>query len=321
MSTSWRRARPKEIPTRHRSSLLPAAVPMALLVAWVAVLHFRTQERLLSAALASNMTGLTAPTRPAVERSLVAVVIGPVDDAVNTANTARLFEWLADEAGLVPAKPVACPDEATAIDALASGRGQIAILSAEGYVRAKRLNPALDVLATELRWDDGRTKLVDATAVCVVALKSTGTANAVITPGDRPRVAFTSGDSLHGYRYPIALLAGAGMAHGSFTETFTPDPAAALLAGTTDLATLTETALRQARTKSGDVFRVVAQSQPLPNRCVVASASLPTDVRAKLAGLLADVDPSLVDGLGAHGFVRRPDAFYDATRRLLDAIR
>jgi ABC-type phosphate/phosphonate transport system substrate-binding protein len=329
MSISPRHPRPQDKPTDHRSSFVPAAVPMVLLVMWIATLHFRNQERLLSAALAigpDDQAGTveTTTTAPAVvARPLVGLTVGPAD-APTTEAAQQFFTWLAQASGSTPGDAITRPTDDDALTALTTGHAQIALLSPEAYVRAKALMPDLDLLGTEIRWDDARTKLVDATTIYLVSLKSRHDLTTLSPTGTDPdahrlRVAFTSRDSLCGYRYPAALLAGAGLTTGTFDESFTPDPAGALTSGATDLAALTDTAFHKAIARSGDVFRVLKQSAPLPNRCVVATGSVPVDVRAKLAALLVAIDPQRVTGLGAHGFVRRPDAFYDATRQLLDA--
>ncbi len=320
---AWRLRRDQSTSTprdqKRKGATVAALTPMALVAFWVALHHFRHQEQIFSAALADNAAPGAVVNQRQMLPALVGTIIGPQSpEAVES--TQKLFDWLATGTAMTSMDRIQFENDDAAMASLAATNGvRLAILSAEDYIGARQIVPDLELLATELRWDDERSRLIDSTTIYIVSLKSRSVPpTSAESPASRLRVAFTSRDSLNGYRYPTALLAHNGIATGTYDETFTADPIDALLTGSADFAAVTDVTLRKAQARSGDVFQIVHQSAPLPHRCIVARPPLPADVRAKIVKMLVDIDPKLIEGLGAHGFVRRPDAFYDTTRQLLN---
>lgn len=208
------------------------------------------------------------------------------------------------------------------ISLIALGEVQLAALSPVPYVQAKRQNPDLDLLVTELKWDEGHTTLIDSYEGFIVALRSRSD---LTGPGDLRgrKVAFVNTESSSGWRYPNAELRKLGIdirsaaAQTVFLGSH-PRVTDAIAAGSVDAGATWDYNLKEAVRLHGDVFKVLLKTPPIPNICLVAHPKLDPVLRTRIRELLAHADPSLFTATPMQGYVVRPDAFYDVVRTLID---
>lgn len=144
------------------------------------------------------------------------------------------------------------------------------------------------------------------------------------------RLAFTDPASTSGCLYARLLLRREGIDERShFRKVFYlgrhDRVIEALLAGAVDVGAVAATAYRQARLERGDLFVILAASEPIPLPPIVVAPHFPEQRRALYREVLTDLspdDPALA-GLqqSLHwpvvGFESRDDAFYDSAREAL----
>ncbi len=207
------------------------------------------------------------------------------------------------------------------IDLIAHGNVQLAVLSPVPYVQAKRKNPELDLLLTELKWNEGKTAAIDSYQGYIIALKSR---TDLATPTDLrgKRLGFVNTESSSGWRYPNALLLAAGInARSEATALFLgshPRVTDAIVAGSVDAGATWDFNLNEAIAKHGDVFKILMRSPPIPNICLVAHPGVPAELRERIRAVLPTADAALFAKTPMQGYVVRPDSFYDVVRTLID---
>ena len=206
------------------------------------------------------------------------------------------------------------------IDLSAHGGIDLAVLSPVLYVQAKRKNPAVELLATELKWNEDRTALSDSYAGFLVTLVDSGISSAADLRGKT--IGCVNLESTSGWRYPNAACKTLGLDLAREARVLYlgshPRVTDALVAGSVDAAATWDVNLAEARRKHGDVFRVVLRTAPIPNICWVAHPGLGADLIARLRELLPVIDPRVLEQAPMQGYAVRPDAFYDVVRRLID---
>jgi len=208
------------------------------------------------------------------------------------------------------------------INMVVDGKVQVATLGPVPYVIAKKKNPKLKLLASELYWDADKKKPHDSYAGYILALK---TRKDIKTFQDfkGKKFAFVNRNSTLGYRYPAFLLRSKGLVPEEFFSKIYfmgshPRVTDAIAAGSVDGGGATYYFnFKQAVKKHGDVFKVIVESPPMPSLAIVAHPSLPDDICAKIQKTLPTVDPALTKGFGRYKYVIRPDSFYDFVRLLV----
>jgi phosphonate transport system substrate-binding protein len=209
------------------------------------------------------------------------------------------------------------------IGLIALGEVHLAELSPVPYVQAKRQNPDLELLVTELKWNEDHSAQIDSYEGYIVALRSRADVNA---PGDLrgKKVAFVNLESSSGWRYPNAELTRLGIdirkeaAQALFLGSH-PRVTDAVAAGSVDAGATWDYNLKEATRQHGDIFKIVLKTPPIPNICMVAHPQLAPALRARIRDLLIHADPALFASAPMQGYVVRPDAFYDVVRTLIDA--
>ena len=207
------------------------------------------------------------------------------------------------------------------IDLIARGNVQFAVLSPVPYVQAKRKNPELELLLTELKWNEAHTATVDFYLGYIITRKDRAD---LTTAADLKgkRLGFVNVESTSGWRYPNAMLLAAGLdVRTGSTALFLgshPRVTDAIEAGSVDAGATWDFNLAEAIRKHGDVFKVIMRSPPIPNICMVAHPSVPAELRARIRTLLPTASAELFGKTPMQGYVVRPDAFYDVVRTLID---
>lgn len=207
------------------------------------------------------------------------------------------------------------------IDLVARGNVQLAVLSPVPYVQAKRKNPDIELLLTELKWNADRTATIDSYDGFILARKDRAD---ITTAADLKgkRLGFVNTESTSGWRYPNAMLLAAGVdARTAATTLFLgshPRVTDAIVAGSVDAGATWDFNLAEAVVKHGDVFKVIMRTPPIPNICMVAHGSVPAELRARIRVLLSTASADIFEKAPMQGYVVRPDAFYDVVRMLID---
>jgi phosphonate transport system substrate-binding protein len=232
---------------------------------------------------------------------------------------------LEEETGLQLAFQVARSYE-DLVHTMQQGQVQLGIFSPVAYVQARKTLPQLRYLATVMNLDeDGQCS--DHYRGCIISRSDSRFATLADLPGCR--FAFTARNSASGYRYPRQLLLDAGLdPERDFSQVFLlkqhPYITDALVRGSIDAGATWSGNLRQARALHGDVFRVIAETAPIPLDAFAAAPGLDEAVIRRLQAALLGLEangPALREsrqhGGNRAGFSLRDDAFYDPVRRLL----
>jgi phosphonate transport system substrate-binding protein len=231
-----------------------------------------------------------------------------------------MLEWLGKETGDT-FTIVGTRDYEQMVDFLANGRIQVANISPLPYVLAKRKNPEIRLLVTELSWNKERTKKIDSYRGYILALKSRTDLNKLEDLKDR-QFGFVDEESTSGFQYPSVLLRERGIEYKSYFSKYYflgghPRVTDAIVSGSIDAGATWDYNWSQADKKHGDVFKPLFETPPIPNLCIAAHPSLPLNVQKKIVQALPRIDENLLKGLPAAGYVVRPDSFYDVVRKLV----
>lgn len=208
------------------------------------------------------------------------------------------------------------------INMVVDGKVQVATLGPVPYVIAKKKNPKLKLLASELYWDENTKKPIDSYPGYILALK---TRQDIKTFQDfkGKKFAFVNRNSTLGYRYPAFLLRSRGLIpEDFFSKIFFmgshPRVTDAIAAGSVDGGGATyDFNFKQAVKKHGDVFKVIVKSPRMPSQAIVVHPSLPDDIFNKIQKALPTIDPALTKAFHRYGYVILPDSFYDFVRSII----
>lgn len=232
-----------------------------------------------------------------------------------------LLSWLGDQIGyrLVIVGGRSYEDM---IELIADGSIQLAVLSPVLYAQAKRKNPTLELIATELKWNESRTALIDSYEGFIISRKDR-VDMATLADLKGKQVGFVNEESTSGWRYPNALLLDAGidvrrMATVYFLGSH-PRVTDAIVAGSVDAGATWDYNLAEAVHKHGDVFKVLLRTPPIPNICLVAHDGVPPALRARIRTLLLTAPAERFSKTPMQGYIERPDSFYDVVRTLIDS--
>jgi phosphonate transport system substrate-binding protein len=230
-----------------------------------------------------------------------------------------MLEWLGKQTGDT-FSIIGTRDYEQMVDYLANGRIQIANISPVPYVLAKKKNPEIRLVVTELSWDKDKTKKIDSYRGYVLALKSS-TDLKKLEDLKGKQFGFVDEESTSGFRYPAALMRERGIEYQTFFSKYYflgghPRVTDAIVSGSIDAGATWDYNWSQAGKKHGEVFKPLFETPPIPNLCIAAHPSLPLKVQKKIEHALLMIDASLLRGLPAAGYVVRPDSFYDVVRKL-----
>ncbi len=205
------------------------------------------------------------------------------------------------------------------ISQLAEGQIQLAMLSPAPYVKAKKINPKIKILVTELSWNQDKTQKNDSYRSFILVRKDSSLDSIKLIKGKI--FAFVSEESTSGYKVPQAFFKSQKIdskkyfsqvlflgAHPAVTD--------ALAAGSIEAGATWDFNWSQAKTKHGDIFKSIWTSEAIPNLCVAAHPKLPAELQKKIKMALLEISTDRLQGLSSVGFVERADSFYDSVRKL-----
>jgi phosphonate transport system substrate-binding protein len=245
---------------------------------------------------------------------------GQTEDDINKLYL-PMMKWLSDQTGhTFKIKPMASYEGT--IEQISQGKIQVGMLSPAPYVKAKRANPKIELLVTELSWNHDKTKKSDSYKGHILVKKDRDDL-ATIESLKGKWMAFVSLESTSGYKVPMLHLKQIKIDPKTFfakTYLLGSHPAVtdAIAAGSVDAGATWDFNWQQAIAKNGDIYKAIWSSEAIPNLCVIAHPDLPAKVRTHLKKLLPKIPDELLTGLSSVGFVEKPDSFYDSVRRLED---
>ncbi len=217
---------------------------------------------------------------------------------------------------------VGARDYAEILQLLADGKMDLASISPVPYLMARRKNPGITMILTELSWNADHSAKHDYYVGHILTLKSRGDINTLEDLKGK-RFAFVAKESTSGFVVPKNMLAHKGLNwETSFSQSFFlgshPRVTDALVAGSVDAAATWDFNLTQAIAKHGDVFKVLEDSDRIPNLGIAAHTSVSLADRHTIQQVLTRIDPEKLKGLSAAGYVVRPPESYDRISRLLN---
>ncbi|MGZ3720418.1 MAG: phosphate/phosphite/phosphonate ABC transporter substrate-binding protein, partial [Bdellovibrionota bacterium] len=167
-----------------------------------------------------------------------------------------LLKWLSENTGEEFKIKIMNSYEGT-IDQIAEGHIQVAMLSPEPYIKAKKANPEIELLVTELSWNHDKTKKLDSYRAHILARKDrTDLVDFRSLKGKK--IAFVSEESTSGYRVPHAYLrqqhieANHYFSQAQFLGSH-PSVTDAIAAGSVDAGATWDFNWKQAVEKNGDI--------------------------------------------------------------------
>ncbi len=235
-----------------------------------------------------------------------------------------MLDWLSQETGhdfiIVSTK-----DYRQMINYLADGTLQIVSISPAPYILAKRKNPHLNVLVTEVSSSVERTTSSDAYFSYILARKDNATVNSLDDLQNKI-FGFVRRESTSGFIYPVHMFNRSEINYQKYFKKFYflgshPSVTDAIAAGSLDAGATWSFNWNKAKEKHGDIFKSIWKSPPIPNLSIVAHPYMPKALQDRLKTLLLSVDPELLTGLSARGYVSRDDGFYNGVRTIMDTIQ
>lgn len=213
-------------------------------------------------------------------------------------------------------------------DRLREGSLDLAWLNTASYVRLTDEMPQVGYLVTYMERDRTTGEVTDHYRALLVTLKRSGIASLEEARGKI--LAFTDPLSTSGCVYPRLMLCRLGIDERShFRKVFFlrrhDRVIEALLSGAVDVGAVSEGILVKARRERGDLFAVLAASDPIPLSALVAASHVPQQRRELYRRVLTAIpaDHPFLEEMWRHlswpaaGFSVRDDAFYDSAREAL----
>lgn len=234
-----------------------------------------------------------------------------------------LLEWLGREVG-AEFVIVGAAGYGETIELLANESIDLVAISPVPFVLAKQRNPHIRMLVTELSWDFGNTK------------KSPSYEGFIIARADRDdltgleslrgsRFGFVRKQSTSGYVYPVGYFIRNGIDYRSFFGRVyflgsQPRVTDAVASGSIDAGATWDFNLKQAISKHGPVFKILAKTGTIPNLGIAASNTVPEAMQEKIRKALLKADETLFRGLPAAGYVVKDDSYYDPVREVVELV-
>ncbi len=213
-------------------------------------------------------------------------------------------------------------------DRLRENSVDLAWINTLNYVRVKREIPAIRYLATYLERNEDTGTIMPYYQSYIIALRASNLNS--LADAEGLRFAFTDKGSTSGYAYPAMLLASQGIDPDSyFSKVFFLKKhdrvIEALLSGSIDLGAVSDGTYFTAVRTRGELFTILATSEPIPLDAIVAAPHFSPDkmIRYQQALVAMPADHEFcsamraVLGWSAAGFSVLDDGFYDHVRQAL----
>ncbi len=243
----------------------------------------------------------------------IALVPDPEDDY------SPLINWLGQETG-VKFVMVGVQDYEQSVNLLANGEVDLAFMGAGSLIAAQKQEPEVRMLATYSYWSEELEEMIDSYTSMIITLKTRDDVNSLQDLAGM-KFGFVAEDSTSGFRVPYIMLRDQEIDYETYFDEFFfvgnhAGVADAVVAESIDAGTIASDLLPLSIESHGDVFKVIAESTPIPGPGIAVHPSVQAELQTKIQEALVRADPMLFEATAADGFVIRPDSFYDVTRQI-----
>ncbi len=286
---------------------------------WTLVLGFCL---LFSFLLSGVITAEESAAEPKYRFGVTPWQHGQSDDDIR-ANYKPLLEWLGKRVG-AEFIIVGASGYGETIDLLANESIDLAAISPVPFVLAQRRNPRVTMLATELSWDFGNRRMSPTYDGFIVARSDRDDITGLESLRNT-RFGFVRKQSTSGFVYPVAYFIRNGLDYQSFFSRIyflgsQPRVTDAIASGSIDAGTTWDYNLKQAITKHGAVFKIVAKTGTIPNLGIAANSAVPQEMQNKIRSALLEAKKELFRGLPAVGYVVKDESYYDPVREVVQLV-
>ena len=201
----------------------------------------------------------------------------------------------------------------------------IAFYTSKSYVQAKKQLPNIKYMATH-KTTAKNGKIYDYYLGVIIARKDSNIKTLEDLKGKT--FGFTNVNSGSGFAYPSSMLRRKGIDYKTyFSKVLWLEKhhriTGAVAKKSIDAGATWDQNFDAAKIEYGDIFRLIAETAPIPNDPIVASASFDENSRKKLVNILTSITANSKvmkamqkNGFPDVGFSKRDDAFYDVVRNL-----
>jgi phosphonate transport system substrate-binding protein len=231
--------------------------------------------------------------------------------------------WLGEKVG-VDFLIVTARDYNQMVELMAYEMIELGSISPIPFVLAKTINPSIEMLVTELSDDLLEGGITAHYQALIVTRKDNSEVNDIYDLKGK-RFGFVSNQSTSGYVYPMAYLRKQGVdANKYFDKVYYlgshPRLTDAVAANSLDAGATWDYNLKQAQEKHGDIFKVLAVTGEIPNLGIAINSQVSETLKQLIRSALLEIDPGLLQGMPAGGYVIKDDSYYDPVREVLRSI-
>lgn len=207
------------------------------------------------------------------------------------------------------------------IDYTADGTLDFASISPAPYILAKQRNKKLKIILIEQRLiGDSPSSSYKSLIISRKDNEKVETINDL----KNKKFGFVSKQSTSGYFYPMKMFDAEINISEYFKKIYFlgshPRVTDAVKHGSIDAGATWTFNYSKAREKYGDIFRILWESPDIPNLAIVANDNIPEKDVLLIKNLLINIDPKLLKGIPADGYVSGDDSFYDGVRDVLKSV-
>lgn len=205
---------------------------------------------------------------------------------------------------------------------------QLAWINPVNYIKLKAENPSLNYVATYMEKSYETGQIHPYYKSYIISLKSSGIKT--ISDAKNKIFAFTDPGSTSGYAFPNMMLLNQNIVpdtffHKVFFLKKHDRVIEALVRGSIDAGAVSDGTYYTAVKKHGDIFYIIARSDPIPLDPIVAPDNVPKEKILLYQQILKDMpvnhafNQSMKENLGWYsaGFDVKSDEFYDSMRKAL----
>lgn len=231
-----------------------------------------------------------------------------------------MLTWLGDQIG-AEFVIVTARDYNQMVELMAYEMIEFGSISPVPFVLAQSINPRVEMLVTELSKDlNEGVKTADYEAMIVTHVDNHEINNIHDLLGRR--FGYVSNQSTSGYVYPFVYFKRNGIDPGSYFDKVYylgshPRLTDAVAANSIDAGATWDFNLKQAKEKHGDIFKILAVTGVIPNLGIASNSLVGRDVKQRIRVALLDIDPVLLEGMPASGYIVKDDSYYNSVREVL----
>ncbi|MEM7112590.1 MAG: phosphate/phosphite/phosphonate ABC transporter substrate-binding protein [Chloroflexota bacterium] len=255
--------------------------------------------------------------------SLQVAMIPSQDSAEHAKRVEALSHYLESELN-VPVEIEIADSYETAVSFLVNGNVNMAYLGPFAYVKARAQNQRLEPVAAPIEKETGRPWYTS-----VIVVRNDSGINSIEDLQGK-RFSFVSQSSNSGFLAPSAYLISMGTTPdrdfasvayaGSHNKNIE-----ALLSGDADAISINSPTFFKAQNTGQlptDTYKMLWESEPLPNAPIVINSELPDALKIELRKALIGAPEGLVDGRGVEsaGYTLVQDSDYDPIRNLQEIL-